>query len=52
MKVLISNKIFFVEKKFKNFADYLFNDHRVTPIPVMVLKAIDYVKSYDGHSQR
>ena len=48
-KVLVSNKIYFREKKnYKYFIGYFYNDHKVKPLHIMLLKTSAYVKSYDG----
>ena len=47
-KVLVSNKISFGEKKYKYFISYLYNDHKVKPLHILLSKTSDHVKSYDG----
>ena len=47
-KVFVSNKISFGEKKKKYFIGYLYNDNKVKPLHIMLLKTSAYVKSYDG----
>ena len=47
-KVLVSNNISFGEKNYKYFIGYLYNDPKVKPLHIMLLKTSDYVKSYDG----
>ena len=47
-KVLVSNKIYFVEKNYKYFIGYLHNDHKIKPLNIMLPKSNVYVKSYDG----
>ena len=46
-KVLVSNKISFVAKNYKYFIGYLYNDHKVKPLHIMLPKASVYKKSYD-----
>ena len=43
-KVLVSNKISFVEKNCKYFIGYLYNDHKVEPLHMMFPKT----SVYDG----
>ena len=44
--VLVSNKIYFVEKKnYKYFIGYLYNDHKVKPLHITLPKTTTYVKS-------
>ena len=50
-KVLVSNKIPFGEKNYKYFIDYLYNDHKVEPLNIMLPKTSAYVKSYDGQTK-
>ena len=47
-KVLVSNKISFGEKNHKYFIGYLYNDHKVKLLHIMLLKTSADVKSYDG----
>ena len=47
-KVLVSHKILFVEKSYKYFIDYLYNDDKVKPLHIMLAKTITYLKSYHG----
>ena len=44
-KVLVSNKISFGEKGYKYFICYLYNDHKVKPLRIMLPKTSAYVKS-------
>ena len=37
-KALVSNKIYFREKDYKYFIDYLYNDHKVKPLHIMLFK--------------
>ena len=50
-KVLVSNKIYFDEKNYKYFNDYLYNDHKVKPLYIMLPKTSTYVKIYDGETK-
>ena len=50
-KVLVSNMIYFGEKNCKYFIGYLYNDHKVKPLNIMLLKTSIYVKSYDGQTK-
>ena len=47
-KVLVSNKISCGEKNYKYFIGYLYSDHKVKPLNMMLPKTNAYVKSYDG----
>ena len=47
-KVLISNKISFSEKSHKYFIGYLYNDHNLNSLQIMLPKASVFVKRYDG----
>ena len=49
-KVLVSNKISFGEKKYI-YIGYLYNDHKVQPLHIMLLKTSTYVNSYDGQTK-
>ena len=46
-RILVSNKMSFGEKKSKYFIGYLYNDHKVMPLHIMLPKTIAYVKRYD-----
>ena len=50
-KVLISNKVSCGEKNYKYFIGYLYNDHKVKPLHIMLPKTSAYVKSYDGQTK-
>ena len=50
-KVLVSNKIFFVEKSYKYFIGYLYNGNEIKSLSIMLPKTIAYVKSYDGKTK-
>ena len=49
--VLVSKKISFGENKYKYFIGYLYNNHKVKPLHIMLRKTTAYVKSYDGHTK-
>ena len=49
--VLVSNKISFAEKNYKYFIGYLYDNHKVKPLHIMLPKTSAYVKSYDGQSK-
>ena len=50
-KVLVSNKISFGEKNDKYFIGYLYNDHKVKPLHIMLPKTSTYVKSYNRQTK-
>ena len=50
-KVLVSSKISFSEKNYKYFIGYLYNDHKVKPLHIMLPKTSANVKSYDGQTK-
>ena len=50
-KVLVSNKIFCGEKNHKYFIGYLYDNHKVKPLHIMLPKTSAYVKSYDGQTK-
>ena len=45
-KVLVSEKISFDKKKYKYFLGYLYDNHKVKPLNIMLPKTSAYVKSY------
>ena len=47
----MSNKISSIEKNYKNFIGYLYNDHKVKPQHVIFLITSGYVKSYDWQTK-
>ena len=47
-KVFVSKKISFGEKIYKYFIGYLYNDHKVKQLHIMLPKTSAYVKRYDG----
>ena len=50
-KVLVPNKISFGEKNYKYFIGYLYNDHKVKPLHMMLPKTSAYVKNYDRQTK-
>ena len=46
-KVLVSNEISFGEKNYKYFIGYLYNDHKVKPLHIMLPRTGTYEKNYD-----
>ena len=50
--VLVSNKISFGEKNFKYFVGYLYDNHKVNALHIMLPKASAYGKSYDGRNNK
>ena len=50
-KVLVSNNIPFGEKDCKYFIGYLYNNHKVKLLHIILPKKSAYVKSYDGQIQ-
>ena len=50
-KVLVSKKISFGEKNSKYFIGYLYKDHKVKSLYIMLPKTSAYVKSYDGQTK-
>ena len=45
------NKISFGEKNYKCFIGYLYDNHKVKPLHIMLPKTSAYVKSYDGQTK-
>ena len=45
-KVLVSNKISAGEKSYKSFIGYLYNDHKVKLLYILLPKRSPYIKSY------
>ena len=45
-KVLVSNKISFGEKNYKNFIGYLYNGHKVKLLNIMLPKTSACVKNF------
>ena len=50
-KVLVSKKISFGEKNYKYFIGYLYDNHKVKPLHIMLPKTSASVKSYDGETK-
>ena len=50
-KVLASKNISFGEKNFKYFIGYLYDNHKVKPLYIMLPKTSAYLKSYDGQTK-
>ena len=50
-KVLVSNKIPFDEKNYKYFIGYMYGNHKVKPLHIMLPKTSTYVKSSDGQTK-
>ena len=48
---VVSNKISFSEKNYKYFIDYLYNDHKVKQLHILLPKSSDYVKGYDRQTK-
>ena len=40
-----------MKKSYKHFIGYLYNDHKVKPLHIMLPKTRAYVKSYDGQTK-
>ena len=47
-KVLVPKKISFDQKNYKQFIGYLYNDHYVKPLLIMLPKISAYVRSCEG----
>ena len=50
-KVLVFRKDFSGDKNHKYFIGYLYNDHIVKPLDIMLPKTRTYVKIYDGQTK-
>ena len=50
-KVLVSNKILFCVKNYKCFIGYLYNDHKVKSLWIILSKTSAYVKGYHGQTK-
>ena len=46
-KALVTNKIYFGGKNYKYFIGYLYDNHKVKPLHIMLPKSTTYVKSFD-----
>ena len=51
LKVLASNKTPFGEKNYKYFIGYLYNDHKVKLLHIVLPKTSAYVKRCDGQTK-
>ena len=51
-KALASKWISFGEKSYKYFIGYLYDNHKVQPLHLMLPKTSAYVKSYDAQTKR
>ena len=47
----MSNKISFGKENYKYLIGYLYNDHKVKPLHIMLPKTSNYVKSYDDETK-
>ena len=50
-KVLVSNKVTFGERNYKSFVGYLYDNHKVKPLHIMLPKASAQVNRYDGQTK-
>ena len=50
-KVLVSNSILCDAKIYKQFIDYLYNEHKVKPLLIMLPKTSIYVKRCNGQTK-
>ena len=50
-KVLVSNKIYFSERNYKYFIGYLYNDHKVKLLHIVLPKTSAFVKRCDGQTK-
>ena len=50
-KVFVSNKIYSAEKSYKYFIAYLYNNHKVKPLHIVLAKRRAYVKRYDKETK-
>ena len=50
-KVLVSKKISFGEKNYKDFIGCLCDNHKVKPLHIIFPKTTSYVKPYDGQTK-
>ena len=48
---MVSNKISCDKKNYKYLIGYLYNDHKVNLLHIMLPKTSAYVKSYDGKTK-
>ena len=47
---MVSKKVYFGKKNYKYFIGYLYNDHKVKSLHIMLPKTRAYVKSYVGQN--
>ena len=47
---LVSNRISFGKKNYSYSIDYLYDDYKIKPLPIMLQKTSECVKSYDGQN--
>ena len=50
-KALVSNKVSSGEKSYKYFIDYLYDDHKVKPLHIMLPRSSTFVKGYDRQTR-
>ena len=50
-KVLVFRKDFSGDENHKYFIGYLYNDHKVKPLDIMLPKTRTFVKIYDGQTK-
>ena len=50
-KVLVFSTIFFGEKNYKYFIEYLYSYNKVKPLDIMLPKTSAYVNSYEGQTK-
>ena len=50
-KVLVSKNISLGEKHYKYFIGYLYDNHKVKPLHIILPGTSAYVKSYDGQTK-
>ena len=50
-KVLVCNKISSAEKSYKYFIGGFYNDEKVMPLHIMLLKTSAYIKPYNGQNK-
>ena len=50
-KALVSNKTSFGETSYKYFIGYLYNNHKVKPLHIMLPETSTYVRSCDGQTK-
>ena len=50
-KVFVSNKTCSGEKSYKYFIGYLYDDYKVKPLYIILLKTSAHIKSYEGQTK-